>query len=157
MTVLTSNVVTRVLVQWSLTLLIVPMLAKAILDGIVNAWMYGYDRFTELDNIEEIEEQIGYLAGNATEYFEVTVQPWLIRTTPPVVAKYAQQAWDIIDDLPETVWNTVPVTILSAILGVLVVPYSIYKIDQFFDWLAERNKTKKDPVVGSEGKNRAQI
>jgi hypothetical protein len=44
--------------------------------------------------------------------------------------------------IPSSVWNTVPLTLLSTILGILVVPWTIIQIDDFFGYMADRQRSK---------------
>jgi len=143
MTVLCSNVFTRVLVQWSLTLMIVPMVAQAILDGIVDLFEFIVHQYNQWDDIDPLEAQIMRYGEMVMDYYnEYVYYPIIVAKSPPIVLRWGQKIWEIIDDIPEAVWSTVPVTLLSCILGCLVVPYCIFKIDAFFDWLADRNKDK---------------
>jgi len=43
-----------------------------------------------------------------------------------------------IHDIPQETWDSLPLTLLSAILTMIIVPYSILKTDDFFQWLANR-------------------
>jgi ABC-type proline/glycine betaine transport system permease subunit len=44
--------------------------------------------------------------------------------------------------IPASIWNTVPLTLLSTVLGILVVPWTIFQIDDFFGYLADRQRSK---------------
>ena len=142
MMVLCSNVFTRVLVQWSLTLMVVPMLAQSILDGIL--WVVGLvvDRYNEWEQIDELESHVFDFYCLVRDYWNHHVYVAIVNNTPPTIMGWALKIWDILEEVPEAVWSTVPVTLISCVLGCLVVPYCIFKIDEFFDWLADRNKAK---------------
>ena len=45
--------------------------------------------------------------------------------------------------IPDSVWNAVPLTLVSTILGIVVVPWCIFQVDDFFQRLADtKAKTK---------------
>jgi hypothetical protein len=58
---------------------------------------------------------------------------------PEPLWEYYDKIGDVFAMIPEAVWNTVPLTLMSTVLGILVVPWTIFKIDDFFGYLADRN------------------
>lgn len=134
MTVLFGNVFFRVLVQWSMTLMIVPMVAQSILDGVQFVWssichtIATMDEHSEYANSVELAMEGAY----ATLMNRVT---WL---TP-----YTNKLNTYLEMVPESAWEAIPLAIISTILGIMVVPWCIFQVDDFFQRVAG-NDTKKE-------------
>lgn len=139
MSVLCGNIFTRVFAQWSLTLIIVPLVAKLILDGIVWLVNFGWDKVTHLEDYDAIE--------NVFTIRSKQIGNWLYGNTPALFLKLASmgrtKAQGFLDMVPDSVWQTIPVTLVSCILGCLAVPYIIFKIDDYFQALAEKKNKNK--------------
>jgi hypothetical protein len=164
MQVLFANVVFRVAVQWAMTLMsmfslvllhamvisisltlvrvaffslfdfffkpVVPFLAQTILDGIISI-------------VAEISEAIASLdehsnLANSTEIFLESTASWCVDQTPEPFVHLTSQISYVFKQIPEAVWSAVPLTILSTILGICVVPWTIFQIDDFFQRIADR-------------------
>jgi len=138
MAVLCGNIFTRVLVQWSSTIIIVPMVARILLDELV--WLVGFvwDHALELKEFEPLGEDIVL----ACRVNEVTEQ--FLELLPEFVWKVGDKMKSVLDMIPDSVWETIPVTLISCVLGCLVVPYIIFKIDDFFQSLADGKKHNKN-------------
>jgi hypothetical protein len=61
-------------------------------------------------------------------------------TVPAVVSNVTSTLKGYAQAVPSTVWNSVPLTIVSTILSLMIIPWSLMKIDDFFQSLAEKNK-----------------
>jgi len=148
MSVLCGNIFTRVFVQWSLTLMIVPLVAQYMLNGVV--WVVGtvWDFVSELDDIEAIEEVFSARAGQLSEWFCQFMPNVLLNGA----SKFGSTMQAGIDMVPDSVWSTVPVTMISCVLGCLVVPYTIFKVDDFFQAMADRNKPAAAVTTASKEK-----
>lgn len=130
---------------------IVPLIAQKVLDGIFWLVSTAYNFITSLDDYTTWDEAaVLTLEGGAT---------WTARHIPgPLMQLYTKysgylhvsdplwQVYDKIGDalamIPASVWNTVPLTLMSTVLGILVVPWIIFKIDDFFGYLADRQRSK---------------
>jgi Ca2+-binding EF-hand superfamily protein len=137
MTVLFGNVFFRVLVQWSMTLLFVPMIAQWIVDGAQYLCQSFWLLITSLDEqykfVDDVEESIERVAVLAMHQFAF-VNPY----TDPLVP-YAEQAKRYVEMVPESVWEAIPKAIVSTVLGMVVVPWCIFKVDDFFQKFAEKD------------------
>jgi hypothetical protein len=141
MAVLCGNVLTRVIAQWSLTLLIVPMVAKLVLDFLY--WLLidvFWDAIIHLEDYDAIEYTFVTRYHQFERWFSHQIpDPWLTYG-----AKVLSKVQGLLNMIPDAVWDTVPVTLISCILGCLAVPYIIFKIDDYFQSLADKdNKRKK--------------
>lgn len=136
MMVLFSNVIFRVAVQWSMTLLIVPFVARSILDGLVHivqavmTWIQTRDEHSEW--IYQMEWSI-LNAWNGLVHW----MPSTLMYTGTTVYRYGAM-------IPESVWEALPLTVLSTILGIAVIPYIIFQVDDFFQAIADRKVTRAE-------------
>jgi ABC-type phosphate transport system permease subunit len=144
MQVLCGNIFTRVLVQWSLTLMIVPMIAKLILDLIT--WFFGFvcEQISSLENYDDLETTVSSQVD--------TIGDWIATTFPALtfaIAAVGDKFSALIDIVPDSIWNTIPVTLVSCMLSIILVPYIIFKIDDFFQALADHKKEEKGQGVAT--------
>ena len=134
MMVLFSNVVLRVFVQWSMTLLIVPVVAKTVLDVLVQATRWLLNFVASLDEDFELADEM-----------ELTMEAaWdkLVHWAPEALVRQASKAYHYLAIVPASVWEALPLTILSTILGIVVVPWCIFQVDDFFQTIADRRAAK---------------
>ena len=135
MMVLFSNVLLRVTVQWSMTLVIVPLVAQKLLDYIYAAVVWIYEFVTTMDEYSTWADKIELSIEDAGAF--------LLSLTPSAILRFSSKVGDLLASIPESVWNTVPLTLISTILGILVVPWVIFKVDDFFQYLASRKAKEK--------------
>lgn len=132
MSVLCGNVFARVAAQWSLTLIVVPLIAKKMVDGIIWLWIFFWTQMDNLDKADALEDTLMTAYNGASEY--------VMKKTPVVVLKVFNELGNLLELIPSSVWETLPVTLMTCILGVLVVPYTIMQVDDFFHRLADKKK-----------------
>jgi Ca2+-binding EF-hand superfamily protein len=138
MMVLCSNIFTRVLVQWSMTLMIVPLVAQYMLNALYLIHATFWNVVTDLDEYSPVMDNIELAIESARDAIASKL-PRVLVATYHLIMK-------LLDKVPTSVWNTVPLTLLSCVLGCLAVPYMIFKIDDYFQEVAEK---KKQHVVQS--------
>jgi EF-hand domain pair len=136
MAVLFGNVILRVMVQWALTLLIVPGLAQFLVQSVLLRTARGvYSVITNLDEHSRFFQWIELTLEGLAEYIYETLLPaWFI----------AASLWigRMLAAVPAAVWTILPITVVSTLLGMLVVPYCIYQVDDFFQRMADRHARK---------------
>jgi Ca2+-binding EF-hand superfamily protein len=142
MTVLFGNVFFRVLVQWSMTLMIVPVIAQAIVDGAQQLWQQFWHVITSLDEqypfVDRVEETMEKGMMMALHQFAF-LNPYTDPMTP-----YVSKMQEYVAMVPESVWEAIPLAVISTVLGMMVVPWCIFKVDDFFQKFAEKDvKTVK--------------
>lgn len=117
-----------------MTLIIVPLVSQYIL----NALYFINDLFWNfVMNLDEYSPMM-----DRFELWVEGVRDGLIAKMPSILITFHHKFADILDKVPDSVWNTVPLTLLSCILGCLAVPYIIFKIDDYFQSLADRKKNE---------------
>lgn len=134
MTVLFGNVFLRVLVQWSMTLMIVPMVAQAMIDGVQLMLSSLFHAIATLDEHSEFANDVEL----AMEGAYITLMNQITWLTP-----YTERLNTYLAMIPESAWEAIPLAIISTILGIMVVPWCIFQVDDFFQRLAG-NDTKKE-------------
>mmetsp|Transcript_21521 Transcript_21521/g.26624 ORF Transcript_21521/g.26624 Transcript_21521/m.26624 type:complete len:215 (-) Transcript_21521:32-676(-) len=139
MMILCSQIFSRVIMQWSLTLLIVPMVAQYCLDLAFNVIECMQRYATQMDVLVEMTS---FLYGRILQMIATVSILW-DQYSPPLIKKIMGHAKDVIDIIPDDVWETFPVTLVSCIMGCMVVPYTILRIDGFFSSLADKKSKKK--------------
>jgi hypothetical protein len=138
MMVLFGNVMMRVLIQYACTLIVVPMIAQLLLDGIAWCIHYAYQTIATLDEHYHLADVV-----------EVRMeQIWVLAITfwsdkvPPVAHTVGASISGCLDSVPDSVWNTIPLTLLSTILSLMLIPWSLMKIDDLFQMLASTKSNK---------------
>jgi EF-hand domain pair len=132
MTVLFGNVLIRVLTQWSMTLIIVPLVANLILDGIQGSILWILNFIGNLDEHSSVADRI-----------EVSLETsWqcLAATTPAPLLHFLTQLRELLSFVPESIWESIPLTFISTVLGLVVVPWLLLQIDAIFQAMADRRK-----------------
>mmetsp|Transcript_26394 Transcript_26394/g.34369 ORF Transcript_26394/g.34369 Transcript_26394/m.34369 type:complete len:334 (+) Transcript_26394:26-1027(+) len=142
MMILFSNVLLRVVVQWSMTLIIVPLVAGKILDGIAALWHLGV---TSIQNLDERS-----VIFDAIELFVEDTRDKVYNAMPDAITTGYDKITDLLASVPPTVWETIPLTLLSCILSMLAVPWLIFNIDEFFAKHADKKKDEKEVVDPAE-------
>ena len=148
MMVLFSNVISRVLIQWSLTICIVPMVAQEVLNLFYAAMAFVYHCLVNLDEYSSIANTIELAIERTGAWFWNQSPEWLIIVLGAIV-----DWWQAV---PDSIWNAAPLAFISCILGVLVVPLVIFKVDDFFQYLAERADSDKSGFDDDDDDNEQQ-
>lgn len=143
MMVLFGNVLMRVLFQYACTLLLVPMVAQALLDGIE----WGIYRLYELiSTMDERSEVADLIEVSLEQVWEHAIRYWSSRV-PEGINVFAQtagrQIQEALQTIPDSIWETIPLTLLSAVLSLMLIPWSLLKIDDLFQKLADSNSKRK--------------
>ena len=175
MMILFGNVLFRIVIQYSLTLIIVPLFAQMILDvlyqlshktctwyeiiskyymSIVETMANSSSRTIggSIDG-EDGDEKIMLLFVSGT-YPMLKFVAWMVgqigmiayKIYLSVVPYFIQVIIDFmfrtINSIPTRVWNTLDITFLSTVLGILVVPYCLTKIDNLLQRLSPSPPTQ---------------
>jgi hypothetical protein len=140
MGVLFGNVLTRVLLQYSLTLMIVPFLANSIVDGAISlaAWFWHF--LSTMDEHSSLVNQVELVL----ELIRDGIFDFYRSATPNLLQSMLNGVANILTKVPESVWKSLPLTLTSTVLGLLIVPRSIMKMDDFFQYLADRKSQSLD-------------
>ena len=136
MTMLTSQILMRVALQLGMTLMLVPILAQ-----------YALHVFGICVRIAKHMDRAGHMAQTADRFCSNAVEFLIPGGLKMVIVKVGEKIDTLI---PDSTYQTLPQTIISCILGMLLVPWLLYKIDEYFNFLAthwgarNRKKEKKE-------------
>lgn len=125
MTILCSQITSRVFIQWTMVLMIVPFISKMILDCLVNLIWILRSIWIKVDQYEEF-----------TEYVETFARK-MVTTIFELMPSKVQQ---LLATLPVDIMSSIPLTIVSSLLGTILVPYLIFKCDEAFHKMAAKKK-----------------
>ncbi len=133
MTILCSQITTRVFMQLLMTLLIVPFISQYLVDAIKDIYRVVCIILTEIDDAEVVTEFIWDLVLRAWNF--------VLCLTPPILQGFISSFYE---GLSESFLDTMPLTIMSCVLGCIIVPWLLYKCDEFYNHVAvSRSNIKK--------------
>ncbi len=130
-----GNVLLRVIVQWTATVTLVPIVAQHALNWLYYACGRLYETISTLDD--------RFIVANWVEVALKATFQFVLRCLPGPTLLVISEVDDFLQGLPNSVWNAAPLALLSSILGIVVVPWIIFQIDDFFQWLASRAIRRK--------------
>ena len=152
--ILMGNVITRIVFQFICTLLIVPFVASTLLEKILDSYEFVHDTVTEswssllLEYRPLIEVAFGL---DLIKRFVLSPLSAVIRDS--WIGKHSFESLDVpmqvasekfdsyvlqpIGEIPQETWDSLPLTFISTILSLIIVPYSIIKTDDIFRYLAD--------------------
>lgn len=139
MMVLFGNVFVRVMVQWSMTIILVPMVAKQLWNGLLSCIDTMYQIITNLDEYSSLAHWIETSIEEVRDYL-------LSFISDPVLLVFAEIG-DKLAEIPDSVWDALPLTILTVVLSIIVVPYIIFKVDDFFQWIVDPDHQKNNAAL----------
>ena len=162
MMVLFGNVMMRVAFQYACTLLIVPFIAKVFLDLVLQLSYKAYEFVSTLDEHSEYADVIGTtilevwtnaieywgawlspFVAQASDFWSANVPPTVIETLSEILSSATTTLQGCLDAIPDSVWATIPLTLISTILSMMIIPWSLMKIDDYFQAVAgSENKSK---------------
>jgi hypothetical protein len=138
MMVLFGNVMMRVLIQYACTLLVVPMIAQLVLNGIAWCIHYAYQTIATLDEHYQFADVVEV---NMERIWVQAITFWSDKV-PAVAHTVGAYISGCLDAIPDSVWNSIPLTLLSSILSLILIPWSLMKIDDLFQILASTKSNK---------------
>jgi hypothetical protein len=130
-----GNVLLRVIVQWTATVTLVPIVAQHALNWLYYACGRLYETISTLDD--------RFIVANWVEVALKATFQFVLGCLPGPTLLVISEVNDFLQGLPNSVWNAAPLALLSSILGIVVVPWIIFQIDDFFQWLASRAIRRK--------------
>lgn len=134
---LMGNVVSRITFQFLCTLLVVPFLASTIFEKSLDAFEIFREKYQPL-----IVVALGL--DLISKYVNETAQRMEIAEIVSVPADFVAEKFDAlvlqpIAAIPEETLEDLPVMVLSSIIAMIIVPYSIVKTDDFFRYMATKS------------------
>ena len=132
MTILCSQITTRVFIQLSMTLMIVPFISQYLVDSIKDIYWVVRVILVEIDDAEVVSE---FIFGVVSHCWDV-----ILLLTPPIIQGCLRS---IYESLSESFVSTMPLTIMSCLLGCMIVPWLLFRCDEFYNSVASRRSDVK--------------
>jgi len=135
MTVLCSQILSRVITQWCLTLLLLPFFSYYLIVFYKHATVRVEYFMNEIEIVTKLRDAIYAVMQLLSNY--------TIGNTPVLVKGTINKVLYALNKVPDSVWDSLPVTIISGIGGVILLPICISRIDSYFSGIIERWTQKK--------------
>ena len=151
MVLLFSNVLLRVMILWTATIVLVPLLAKYILEGIFLVVSLIQRALTQMETIPSpliawprhvIALSVTYVVSLIKWMTSFVVSALLPHPFLVIGTKFGQFIVFLVSKVPSSVWATIPPTLISTIISVVAVPWVLLNVDEFFAKLASRKSQK---------------
>ncbi len=153
---LMGNVVSRILFQFVCTLLIVPFVANTILEkmhggyGILTESLLPVFREKYLPLLEValgVDLIFGFVSATfatVNDVIQKTGITELMFNVTEEPAEFIAEKFDAfvlqpISEIPQETWDSIPLTMVSTALALMIVPYSLVKTDDFFRFIANKS------------------
>mmetsp|Transcript_27810 Transcript_27810/g.34351 ORF Transcript_27810/g.34351 Transcript_27810/m.34351 type:complete len:399 (-) Transcript_27810:197-1393(-) len=142
MTILCSQITTRIALQLAMTMMVVPLMAQYLIDAIQYIIHFGYVAYKGMNGssvvMYEISESIIGIFGH--------VWGLCVLLTPRVIQSYVLLIAEHMKGFltTEVLTETLPLTTMSCALGCLLVPWLLYQCDEFYNKIASRKKSSME-------------
>lgn len=135
MKVLFSNILMRVAVQYTLTLTIVPLIARGALDSVSFDSEWLWDVWTKPRALR-----------NSMELTLDDFVDWRITDVPSSMRTFCMKLGRLFMFGSKSFWDTVPLTFTTILLGLVLAPWCLSYLDDFVvfavEWRDKRNAKK---------------
>ena len=101
-----------------------------------------WDFWMEIDELDPMRASLSNVAGGAWDKI-LSVTPDFLQTALGMTVGKIDDVWA---QVPEGIKETLPITLVSCILSCLLVPYMIYKMDEYH----EQKAAKKGKALKQE-------
>ena len=143
MLVLCSNIVTRVILLFSMTIVLLPICARYIVSLLATLYN-SKQQILSLPLSPYLTAFWNFLTNQISNKRHIIIIMDPIFNSVKFVwnSLYNCTAF-LLGKIPKSVMDTIPFTIVSSILGSLLVPWCLFKIDAFFEYMARRKRSGK--------------
>ncbi|KAL3783810.1 hypothetical protein ACHAW5_003206 [Stephanodiscus triporus] len=128
MKILYSQVFTRIVIQWSLTLMVVPVVSQFIIEYATALLSWMAREFSK--DVDDDSYSMQSLLWRAWRLFLSCVSRW----TDGMEGAIATAT----DMIPSSVWRGMPLTMATAAQTSIALPYILGRVEDFFMWAAHR-------------------
>jgi len=147
MQIVCAQVFSRVIIQWSMTLMVVPMIAQLIIKMLISMNNVAWGFWMEIDEFDPMRATISNVSSKVWNKI-LSFTPGFIQTILGMTVGKVDDVWAKV---PDGIKETLPVTLMSCILSCLLVPYIIYKMDEYHEQRAEKKGKELKEVKAEEG------
>eukprot|EP01083_Nonionella_stella_P096197 270343_1 len=107
--------------------MIVPFISQYLVDFVKDVVGVVKMILIEIDEAEVVSECVMGIMGHCWDF--------VISLTPPILQRCVRS---INESLSESFIDTMPLTIMSCLLGCMIVPWLLYKCDEFYNVIASK-------------------
>jgi len=133
MKILYSQVFTRIMIQWGLTLMIVPIISQYIIKYTTLLYFIAHEFWKDID--DELDPLQRFL-WNLWGAFTLHVMPsWLDRVLACIATAFQK--------VPKGIWKSMPYTFLTLAQTSVALPYALNKVEEFFRRVAHKDVVGK--------------
>jgi hypothetical protein len=93
-----------------------------------------WDFWMEIDELDTMRATVGNVSGEVWDRI-LSVTPGFVQNTMGMTVGKIDDVWV---QIPEGIKETLPITLVSCILSCLLVPYMIYKMDEYHEQKAAK-------------------
>ena len=134
--VLFGNIFARVFVQYTLTIMVVPLVAKSVLEFLTWDSQRFWDYWTKPKALRLMGEEL------TLEYFV----DWNVTSLPSARRTFFSKLYRFFRVGSDEFWNTFPLTFMTILLGLVIAPFVLYYFDDLFQYAVEyRENREKAP------------
>ncbi|KAG7340202.1 EF hand domain containing protein [Nitzschia inconspicua] len=144
MMVLFGNALLRVAFQYACTIVLVPLLAQQLLNATVWIGTYILNIVVQTWTDHRYHTVVHWEDDDLDVWERVwsDVSTSVMMWTPSQLDQVFGTLYGWIQAIPVSVRNSIPLTFISTILSLMLIPWSLMKIDDYFQQLAERKKLR---------------
>ncbi|KAL7482790.1 hypothetical protein ACHAW6_012359 [Cyclotella cf. meneghiniana] len=130
--ILYSQVFTRIIIQWTLTLIIVPILSKYTIKYTNLTFWIAHEFWKDIDDELDPIQRLFY-----------KLWLYILTLTPNWLDSIGRSFVSLLCMVPWETWKGLPQMILTSILVFVVVPYALNNVEDFFRKAAHESDAKK--------------
>eukprot|EP01082_Thalassiosira_pseudonana_P006783 g15042.t1 g15042 contig21:430537-432225(+) len=137
--ILYSQVFTRIIIQWMLTLMIVPVISQYIIQYTQLSFHIAHEFWKDIDdNLDPIQRLLWKL--------------WLLflQFTPDWLDRIGCTCWTILSMVPLGVWKSLPLTMLTLVQTSIALPYALTRVEDYFRRVAHTRTTNDGEKIKSQ-------
>lgn len=131
MMILCSQITTRVFMQLSLTILIVPLISQYFMDFMRDSYRVICLVLAEIDDVEVVSEFVMKMLSYCWD--------GVLLLTPPILRRFMASVYEGVS---EEYMDGMPLTVVSCLLGCMIVPWILFKCDEFYNRVALKKSNR---------------
>lgn len=141
--VLFGNILARVFVQYTLTIIVVPLVAKSVLEFLTWDSQRFWDFWTKPKAVRQLGREL------TLDYF----MDWSVASMPSTRRTFFTKLYYFVRVGSDEFWETFPLTFMTILLGLVIAPFGLYYFDDLFQYAVEYRENR-DKASSSSSKKR---
>lgn len=133
MIVLFGNIFARVFVQYTLTIIVVPLVAKRVLEFLTWDSQGFWDYWTKPKDLRRMGAEF------TMDYFV----DWSVASMPSTRRTFVSKVYRFCRVGSDEFWDTFPLTFMTILLGLVIAPFALYYFDDLFQYALEYKENRE--------------